>query len=98
MEREPHHGRRSGGGRALKQQPGQDILVYGSGDLVQTLMRHDLVDEYNLLFYPVVLGGSKRLFREADATATLKLVDTKTFSTGVVALTYQPARTADASG
>ncbi len=82
---------------ALKQQPGQNILVYGSGDLVQTLMRHDLVDEYSLLFYPVVLGGGKRLFREADAIATLKLVDTKTFSTGVVALTYQPARAADVS-
>lgn len=80
--------------RALKQQPGQDLLVYGSGDFVQTLMRHDLVDEYHLLVYPVVLGSGKRLFREGGDTKTLKLIDTKTVGTGVVLLTYAPARDA----
>jgi dihydrofolate reductase len=77
----------------LKQQPGQNLLVYGSGDLVQTLMQHDLVDEYRILVYPVVLGSGKRLFKDGS-TATLKLVDTKTFSSGVVALTYEPAQRA----
>lgn len=76
----------------LKQQPAQDLLVYGSADLVHTLMQHDLVDEYRLLVYPVVLGSGKRLFRDADDTKALELVDTKIFSSGVVALVYHPAR------
>lgn len=71
----------------LKQQPGQDILVFGSGTLVKTLRQHDLVDKYNLLLYPVVLGKGKRLFRDGSA-ATLKFVATKTFRSGVVALCY----------
>lgn len=75
----------------LKQQPGQDILVAGSGTLVQTLMQHDLIDEYRLLVYPVVLGSGKRLFQDGS-TATLKLVEAKTFRSGVVALVYEPDR------
>jgi dihydrofolate reductase len=75
----------------LKQQPGQDLLIYGSGELVHTLMQHNLIDEYRLLVYPVVLGSGKRLFRDGSAT-TLKLVETKPFSSGVVALIYQPAQ------
>lgn len=75
----------------LKQQPGQDILIYGSGDLVHTLMHHDLIDEYRLMVYPVVVGSGKRLFREGSAAPNLRLVETKTFSSGVVILTYQPA-------
>jgi dihydrofolate reductase len=75
----------------LKQQPGQNLLVYGSGDLVQTLMQHGLVDEYRLLVYPVVRGSGKRLFKDGN-TATLRLMDTKMFSSGVVALTYEPAQ------
>jgi dihydrofolate reductase len=75
----------------LKQQPGQDILVAGSGTLVQTLMQHSLIDEYHLLVHPVVLGSGKRLFKDGSR-ATLKLADTKTFSSGVVALIYQPER------
>lgn len=74
----------------LKQQPGQDILVAGSGTLVQTLMRHDLIDEYHLLVYPVVLGRGKRLFTDGSTT-TLSLVATKAFSSGVVLLVYRPA-------
>lgn len=76
----------------LKQQPGKDIQVIGSGDLAQTLMQHDLVDEYGLMVHPVVVGSGKRLFTEGLPKIPLKLVDTKTTSTGVLILTYQPAR------
>lgn len=76
----------------LKQQPGQDILVYGSADLVQTLMQHNLVDEYRLMVHPVVVGHGKRMFGEGAAPAALKLVDTQTFPSGVIVLTYEPAR------
>ena len=75
----------------LKRQPGRDLLVFGSGRLVEALLRHDLVDEYRLLVFPVVLGRGRRLFPEGLET-TLRLVEAKTFSSGVVALTYQPAR------
>ena len=75
----------------LKQQPGQDILIAGSGELVHTLMQHDLIDEYRLMVYPVVLGSGKRLFRDGSDTIVLRLVETKTFSSGVVVLSYQPA-------
>jgi dihydrofolate reductase len=73
----------------LKQQPGRDILVYGSGGLVQTLIAHDLIDEYHLLIYPLALGSGKRFFKDGSR-ARLKLVATKTFSSGVVAHIYQP--------
>lgn len=75
----------------LKQQPGKNIQVLGSGDLVQTLMQHDLVDEYQLMIHPVVLGSGKRLFRDVSDTTALRLVDTQISSTGVAILTYQPA-------
>lgn len=75
----------------LKQQAGRDITVHGSATLVQTLIQHDLVDSYRLLVYPVVLGKGKRLF-QADTTATLKLVEAKSFSSGVAALIYAPDR------
>ncbi len=74
----------------LKQQPGQDILVFGSSNLVNTLMQHDLIDEYRLMVFPIVLGSGKRLFR--DTNTKLKLVDAKTFRSGVVVLTYTPVR------
>ncbi len=76
----------------LKQQDGRDIVVHGSATLVQTLMQHDLVDRYRLLVYPLVLGTGKRLFDEGT-TATLKLLESQSFSSGVVALVYEPDRT-----
>jgi dihydrofolate reductase len=79
----------------LKQQPGQDILVYGSGTLVQTLRQHDLVDEYRFMVYPRVLGSGKRLFEDASDT-TMRLVDCKATNTGVALLTYRPARPEEA--
>ena len=74
----------------LKEQPGKDILVFGSGELVNTLMQHGLIDEFRLMVFPVVVGGGKRLFGEGIETAVLELVDTKTFGS-VVVLTYRPA-------
>ncbi|MBB6671935.1 dihydrofolate reductase family protein [Cohnella nanjingensis] len=75
----------------LKEQPGRDLLVVGSGDLVQTLMKHRLVDEYRLWVYPVVLGRGERLFREGSERFDLRFVDAKTLSTGGAILTYRPA-------
>jgi dihydrofolate reductase len=75
----------------LKEQPRKNIAVLGSGDLVQTLLEHDLVDEFFLVVYPIVLGSGKRLFREADQVRKLSLVDSKPTSTGGVILTYRPA-------
>jgi dihydrofolate reductase len=67
----------------LKQQPGQNILVHGSRTLVQTLMQDQLIDEYNLLVYPLILGSGMRLLNEGDS-ASLKLVEARPFSSGVV--------------
>ena len=75
----------------LKQQRGQDILVAGSRELVQTLAQHDLVDEYRLLVYPIVLGSGKRLFGDGTHTP-LSLRETQAFGSGVVLLSYEPAR------
>ena len=77
----------------LKEQPGGDLVVLGSGELVGSLMRHDLVDEYVLLIHPLVLGSGRRLFPEGGAPAALRLVDTKTTTTGVVIATYRPEPT-----
>ena len=74
----------------LKRQPGKDILIFVSGDLVNTLMRHDLIDEYRLMLFPVAVGSGKRLFRDGSDTKALRLVETKTFGSGVV-LSLQPA-------
>src|SRR6266511_324674 len=75
----------------LKADPGRQLQVHGSADLAQTLMRHDLVDEYRLYFYPVVLGTGKRLFREGAVPAAMRLTETKRTSTGIVAHTYERA-------
>jgi dihydrofolate reductase len=66
--------------------------VLGSAELVQTLIERDLVDEYFLAVFPIVLGSGKRLFREADRARRLSLVDSKATTTGGVLLTYRPAR------
>lgn len=75
----------------LKDQTGKDIQVIGSGELVQTLIRHDLVDEYRLMIHPILLGSGKRLFREGSSPTRLRLVDSKTSGTGVLILTYSRA-------
>jgi dihydrofolate reductase len=74
----------------LKEQPGKDILVFGSGELVNTLMQHDLVDEYRLMVFPIVVGSGKRLFGEGEAKK-LRLTQTRTFDSGAVVLSYEPA-------
>ncbi|HEX2728552.1 MAG TPA: dihydrofolate reductase family protein, partial [Rubrobacteraceae bacterium] len=78
---------------ALKQQPGKDILVFGSAALVNTLIEHDLVDEYRIMVFPVIVGSKKRLFGDGLGTKTLELVETQTFDSGAVVLTYRPAET-----
>jgi dihydrofolate reductase len=75
----------------LKEQPGKDLLVFGSADLVNALMRHGLIDEYRLIVFPIVVGAGKRLFADGLDTTVLKLVETKTFGSGAVVLTYRPA-------
>ncbi|GAA2097531.1 dihydrofolate reductase family protein [Actinomadura alba] len=72
----------------LKQGEGGEIQVHGSGNLVQTLVEHDLVDEFHVLVFPVLLGSGKRLFAEGTIPSGLKLVDTATSSTGVLVSTY----------
>ncbi len=76
----------------LKAEPGQDLRVIGSGQLVQTLLAHDLVDRYELLLYRVVLGSGKRLFRDGSPRTSLRLVDSQTSKTGVLMVTYEPER------
>jgi dihydrofolate reductase len=63
----------------------------GSGELVQPLRKHSLVDEYVLLIHPLVLGSGRRLLNDGNASAALRLIDTRTTTTGVVIVTYQPA-------
>ena len=75
----------------LKQQPGKGIEMYGSASLMQTLMKHNLIDEYRIWVHPFVLGSGKHLFPESQQSAKLRLVNTKTLSSGVVGLIYAPA-------
>jgi dihydrofolate reductase len=77
--------------RKLKEQPGKNIYTDGSSVLVHTMARNDLVDEYSLLVYPVVLGSGKRVFPD-DLRVDLKLIETKVFPSGVVLMRYQPNR------
>jgi dihydrofolate reductase len=74
----------------LKEQPGGELQVHGSGGLAQTLIEHDLVDEYRLLYFPVHLGGGKRLFRGGTKAAALRLVSATSTAAGVVIATYVP--------
>jgi dihydrofolate reductase len=76
---------------SLKEGSGPEIQVHGSGDLIQTLLKHDLVDEYRLLIFPLLVGSGKRIFADGTIPAGLKLVDSKTSTTGVLMATYEPA-------
>lgn len=75
----------------LKQAPGKDIVIYGSASIVQQLTNLGLIDEYQILVYPVLLGSGKPLFHNIKNRVTLKLIETQTHPSGVVLLTYQPA-------
>ena len=75
----------------LKAQPGKNLSVVGSGTLVGSLLRDNLLDELRLLVHPIVVGRGKRLFADEGEQKGLELVEAKTFSTGVLYLTYQPA-------
>jgi dihydrofolate reductase len=77
---------------AMLLQDGQDILVFGSGQLVQALNARGLIDEYRLMVFPVVLGSGKRLFPDGSEKKMLRLVESRTFTSGVVLLTYQPVK------
>jgi dihydrofolate reductase len=78
---------------ALKDKPGGELQVHGSAQLVQTLNRHNLVDEYRLLVFPVVLGTGKRLFGDGTVPTAFQTVENRTTSTGAVALTLRPTGT-----
>jgi dihydrofolate reductase len=75
----------------LKEELDNDLVILGSGELVQSLMRHNLIDRYELLIHPLVLGSGRRFFPDGGASVPLRLVDTKTTTTGVVIATYEPA-------
>ncbi len=75
----------------LKNQQGRDIVILGSGELVRSLIQHNLVDEYMLLIHPLILGSGHRLFTDGGTFAALRLANAQTTTTGVVILTYQPA-------
>lgn len=75
---------------ALKAQPGGELILYGSADLVNALLAHDLFDEYRLQVYPIVLGSGKHLFADRIALHSLRLVGTRVFRSGVVLLVYRP--------
>lgn len=76
---------------SLKEQSGKDLLIFGSGVLIQSLMRHNLIDEYVLQIHPLVLGSGRRLFSDGSPLTTLQLVNTRTTTTGVVIANYIPS-------
>jgi dihydrofolate reductase len=75
----------------LKEEDGPELQVHGSSNLLQTLIKHDLVDRYNLMIFPVVLSHGKRLFGDGAIPAGLRVVNSKTSTTGVIMATYEPA-------
>jgi dihydrofolate reductase len=79
---------------ALRRTDGPNLLVFGSGVLVQSLMKHDLVDDFILLIHPVILGTGRRLFPAGGIDATLELAHSTTTPTGVIVATYRPAQLA----
>ncbi|MCB0164158.1 MAG: dihydrofolate reductase family protein, partial [Anaerolineae bacterium] len=76
----------------LKQQPGKDLVIFGSPGLAQTLIELDLIDEYRLTLNPVILGQGIPIFKDAEVRSDLTLVDAKTLASGVVALHYKTKR------
>lgn len=74
----------------LKEQPGKDVTVLGSGELLRSLMPYNLIDRYVLLIHPLLLGSGRRLFSDAGPYATLRLVDSVPTTSGVIIATYQP--------
>ena len=77
----------------MKQQPGKDMVIFGSGSIVSTFMQHGLIDEYRIIVNPVVLGNGKPLFKGINGKQNLKLLKTKVFDSGIVILFYEPAQT-----
>ncbi len=75
---------------ALREQPGGNLVIMGSGHLIRSLLPHGLVDELLLMIHPIVLGSGQRLFGPAEDTVSLSLVDSATTSTGVILATYRP--------
>ena len=75
----------------LKEEPGKDLLVMGSGELIRSLMRHSLIDRYILQVHPLILGSGHRLFGDSEGLTALRLVDTRISTTGVIIATYEPA-------
>lgn len=75
----------------LKEEPDNDMMIGGSGDLFEYLRRHDLIDEYRLMVFPVVVGDGKRLFADAEQHSDLRLTKSEITNTGVAILTYVPA-------
>jgi dihydrofolate reductase len=76
----------------LKQQPGQDLVMYGCHDLMHKLLEHDLIDEYRILVHPVLLGRGTTFFDDGAGPCNLELIDTAVISSGVAVLVYQPVR------
>lgn len=78
----------------LKNQPGKHMIIYGSGQMIRSMMQMELVDEYQLWIHPVVLGKGKPLFRELQDQSSLRLLQTRSFMTGVVMLRYEVIKSA----
>jgi dihydrofolate reductase len=76
----------------LRQQPGQDLVMYGCHDFMHKLLEHDLIDEYRILVHPVLLGKGRTFLKDGAKQVNLKLVDTTVIPSGVAILTYQPVR------
>jgi len=90
-----HNSRLLGGNVAaevarLKDLPGDELQVHGSGELAQTLIEHDLIDEYRLLYFPVHVGPGKKLFKGSTPAAALRLISTSATATGVIIASYAP--------
>jgi dihydrofolate reductase len=75
----------------IKQQPGPDLHVWGSGNLIQTLIKHDLVDVFWLMIYPITLGGGKRLFADGTIPAAFKVTESQVTPNGVIVVNYERA-------